>query len=262
MWARPDPLSASFESDLADQLHERLVERGLGQPLSPRVEEERRRRRARPVVVAQPCVLAQLAGRRGVQWHFALFALLGSANVQSTVAQVNVGAVKPERLARPQRARGHQPDHCLHARGAQPRRQASRGSEQRSDVLLAVEVWRDPRPAGGQQVLGRNLAVRVDRRHVPSEPADHPEPLPPPMRVSVDRELGEHHRQLGRDVRDARALQERDVLLEQVLGVLELEPELAADGQVVVQRSAQVGHDRSSGQGSASGLSVLRSTFA
>ena len=33
-----------------------------------------------------------------VQRHFALLALLGSADVHSAVAQIDVGAVKPERL--------------------------------------------------------------------------------------------------------------------------------------------------------------------
>ena len=120
-----------------------------------------------------------------------------------------------------------------------------------------------PWPAGGQQVGGGDLARRVERRHISGEAAHDPEPLTPPVRVSVDWQPGPHQRQLGRDPFRARLLQEVDEVLKQPLVGFELEPDTAADPQIVLERLAKRDHAAPpSGHGRASRRSVLRSTLA
>ncbi len=104
--------------------------------------------------------------------------------------------------------------------------------------------------------------MRVDRRQVAREAAHHPQPLAPVVGARVDRLLGPHHRQLGRDSIRTRLLQEVDEVLELAAGPDELEAELAADPQVVAQHLAHAAHAPPPGHGSASGSSDARSTFA
>jgi hypothetical protein len=73
----------------------------------------------------------------------------------------------------------------------------------------------------------------ADRRQVAREPAHDPQPLTPPERPRVDRQPRPHQRELGRDPDRAGPLEERDELLEQPLVGGELEPEPAADPQIV-----------------------------
>ena len=102
----------------------------------------------------------------------------------------------------------------------------------------AIRCWR-------KQIGRRDLGAGVERREIPSEPADHPEPLTPAVRFDACRLSGPRERELGRDPALAGQFNERDELGEKPPVGLELEPKLATDRQVVIERLAQPGHDRS-----------------
>jgi len=213
------------------------------------------------VAVASPAVLAQRDRGGVVQRHLAMLVLLCGADVQCAPGEVNVGSVKPERLAGTQAGDRQQPDHRLECGGTQPWRQCPGGGHQRLDLAGRVQVRSDPRQRRWQQILGWDLGRGVDRAQVASEAANDPEPPAPPVRVRLHR-CCPHQRELGRDALGASVVHEFDEILKRPAGLLELEPKPPANGQVVVRRRAQIGHDAPPGHGIASGLSLALSTFA
>jgi hypothetical protein len=214
------------------------------------------------VAVAQPGVVLQRFDGGGVQRNLALFGL-PRADVQRSALQVDVLAAQAECLPEPEPGCGHHPDHRLECRRAQRRRELPGGRHQRPDLRRRVDVRGDARAMGRQQVDRRHLAGRVDRGQVARETAHDPKPLPPPVRVNALRQPGPHHRQIDGDPLRARVLEKLHELLEQPPVGLQLEPELAADPQVVDQRLVKRGHAAPpSAHGRPSGRSALRSTFA
>jgi hypothetical protein len=71
-----------------------------------------------------------------------------------------------------------------------------------------------------------------------------------------------HQRQLAGDALGAGMVHELDEALEILSGLLQREPELPANGQIVAHGVAQISHGRAPGHGRASGLSRARSTVA
>ena len=177
--------AAAVQADLADQLRERPVEFLARHPPTARADEERRRCGLGETSVAQPRIVAQRADRAGVQRHLALLLLLARADVHHAVAKIDVLAVERERLPGAHPGDRQQPDQRLMTRGAQRRAESPGGRDQRRDLVLGVDVWRDPRAMAGQQVLGGDLAGGVDRREVAREPAHDRQPLTPAVRVRV-----------------------------------------------------------------------------
>ena len=151
-------------------------------------------------------------------------------------------AVERERFAGAHPGDRQQPDQRLMTRGAQRWSELSCGRDQRRDLGVCVDVWRDPRAMPGQKVRGGNLAGGVDRRQISGEPARDREPLAPAAWVRVDRHPRPHQRQLGGDPLSARLLEELDEPLQQPAVLRHLEPEPTADAKIVSQRVAQRGH--------------------
>jgi hypothetical protein len=169
--ARP----AAFQAGLADQLGKRLAELPAAHPPSSGGDEERRGRGSGEMSITQAGVLAQRADRAVVERYLALLVLLARADVQHTVAEVDVLAIARERLPRAYPGDSQQPDQRRMTRGVQRRPELSCSCQQRRDLGVCVDVGRDPRATPGQQVRGRDLASGVDRRQVAREPASHPE---------------------------------------------------------------------------------------
>jgi len=159
-------------------------------------------------------------------------------HVQRPIADIDIGAVEPERLPEPEPGRGHQSDHRLVARCAQRRRERSRGRHQRPDLHWRVDLRREARTIAGQQINRGHLACRVERGQVAREAADDPQPLPPPARVRVDRQPRPHPRQLDGDPLRARPARGTPRTAQAAVRAPELEPELAADRQVIPERYA------------------------
>ena len=120
-----------------------------------------------------------------VQRDLALLVLLARADVQHAVAKVDVLPVERERLCRAHAGDGQQPDQRVMPGGAQRRSELPGSGQQRRDVGVCVDVWRDPRAMPGQQIGGGNFAGGVDRGEVAREPASHPQALAPAVRMRV-----------------------------------------------------------------------------
>ena len=150
---------------------------------SPSLRGEEARGRVRPGAepVAQPGAPAKGFGRGGVGRHFALLLLLGAADMQRAIVQIDIAAVQPERLTEPQAGGRHQPDQRPHRRRVQRRRQRPRDRHQRDDLCVGVDVWRHPLLDGGQQIVGGHLeaatactapsASNTQRQHAPPRTA-------------------------------------------------------------------------------------------
>ncbi|MGB0091308.1 MAG: hypothetical protein WBP81_02035 [Solirubrobacteraceae bacterium] len=151
-----------------------------------------------PVALAGVLVLAKRCDGAGVHRDLSLFAPLPDRGDHPALA-VDVGVVEREHLPDPHPGRGEQPDHRPDRRRANRRRQHARGADQRRDLTRRIDVWRDPLLAGRKQIDRRDVGIRVERREVPSEPADDPEPLSEAVRVDPCRLFGPRERELGRD---------------------------------------------------------------
>jgi hypothetical protein len=199
-----------------------------------------------------------------VQRDLAPLLLLARTDLQHAVAKIDVWAVERERFSGTDPGDGKQPDQRLMTDRAQRRCQLSRGCHQRRDLLVGVDVWGDPRAMPGQEVLGGDLACRVDRCEMAREPAHDGKPLAPTVRVRLHRQPRPLQRQLGGDPFGAGPLEELDEPLQQPAVLGHGEPEPAADPQVVGKRFAKRGHAAppGDGHGRASALSAVRSTFA
>lgn len=139
-------------------------------------------------------VLRKRADRGGVERDLALLLLLARADVHHAVAEIDVVAVERERLSGTHSGDGQQPDHGHVACGAQRWREPACGVDQRRDLRVCIDVWRDPWAMPGQKVGGGNLAGGVDRREIPGEPASDGEPLAPAVRMRADRHPRPHQR--------------------------------------------------------------------
>src|ERR1022692_3525236 len=150
------------------------------------------------------------------------------------------------------------------AHGAQPRFQLPCGRHQRRDLRVCVDVWRDPRATRGQKILRGNLARGVDRRQMASEATRNPEPLAPAVRVRIRWHPRPRKRQLGGDPLSANLLEELDEPFKQPAVLGHLEPEPAADLQIVPEGFTKRAHATPpwDGHWRASARSALRSTFA
>jgi hypothetical protein len=200
-----------------------------------------------------------------VQRDLALLLLLAGANMHRAVAKVDIVAVKSERFAGAHPGDGQQPDQRLMARGAQRRSELSCSRDQRRDLGVCVDVWRDPRAMPGQEILGGNLARGVDRREMARESARDGEPLAPGVRVRVHRHPRPRQCQLGGDPLSTRPLEELDEPLQQPAVLRHLKPKPTADAKIVTERVAKRAHatpPSCDGHGRASAHSAVRSTLA
>lgn len=120
----------------------------------------------------------------------------------------------------------------------------------------------DPFQPAREQIGGRDLGLRIERREVACEAAHHPQPQ---AVVALARAglAGPAERQLAGDPFRARLLEEGDEPGELAPGALELEPELPADPQVVDQVIVERAHAAPPpGHGIASALNAAWSTLA
>src|SRR5947209_20024913 len=112
------------------------------------------------------------------------------------------------------------------------------------------------RPRAGSRWL-------VERVQIGHEAPDGREPERPPAAARSWRKAGPGERVLDRHPVLAGCLEERQVLSEELLGALELEPERATDPQIVSRVLLERGHAAPPlGQGRASSRRRSRSTFA
>ena len=126
-----------LREDVADSARRRTRASGLGK-----------------APVTQAGIVAQRRGGRRVQRHLALLAVLGGADVQHAVVEVDIVAVERQGLAGPQAGCRQQTDQRLVTQRAQRGREPAGGGHQRLDLRRGVNVWRHPRTMRGQQILG------------------------------------------------------------------------------------------------------------
>jgi hypothetical protein len=200
-----------------------------------------------------------------VHRHLALLSLFARADVQHAVTKIDVVAVESDCFARTHPSDRQQPDQRLMTRRAQRGSEPASGCHQRRDLGVGIDVGREALARDRQQVAAGNLTGGVDRRQIPSEPARDRQPLTPAGRMSVNGQPRPRERQLGGDPLSARPLEKLDESFEQPTVLRHLEPQPAADAQIVGERFAQPGHaapPSCDGHGRASARSALRSTLA
>ena len=186
-----------------------------------------------------------------MQWQSPRLVKLRLANGQQPGRRVKIAAVQTQRLTAAHPGGKDQPDKGLHCCGGQRRVQPPSGGHQCGDVGLRIQIRRGPSGAGGQQVGGRYLGVRVDALPPSGKTTHHAQSLGVPDRGTVRRQGGPLQGELSGHGVGAGRFGEVDELLEQPARADEPETQRTADREIVGHRTAQAAHCAPAGHGRA-----------
>jgi len=202
-------------------------------------------------LVAQPLVATQRRHRALVQRDLPGLAELGTMHGEHAVFDVEVLVVQADRLPDPQARDGKQPDQRLVGRALQQVAQGRRGCDQRGDVSSGIQVGHRPMGSGQEQAGGWHLDCRVQGVQVGGDAAHHRHPKRQPAPARARRQAHPGHRVLDGDHDRILLFQVVDELGEELGVAFQLEPQGAADPQIVGEQLPQRAHAAPCGHGRA-----------
>ena len=155
---------------------------------------------------------------------------------------------RPRSPLRPASGHSKQADQCPIGRDREWRGEVLGGRDQRRDICVGVEVWRQPMLAAGQRRrhLGRRVHGPADSWRTRGSVISRVDHHPGLTSLGI---VAHAHRRIGGHRRGPRALEVVDELLEELLVALELVAERSTHPQVVGQRRAAARSSRTSRPG-------------
>ncbi len=190
------------------------------------------------------------------------------AHDEDPLGQVHVVPVEADGFPDPHPGHVQQADNRREGRPTKGRGELSGRGHQPEDLLGRVQVGGGPVAPIWKEVRWGDLGAFVEQGEVFGEAAYDGEPTGEPALACTHREGRPRERELGGDGLGAGRLAVGDELVEQAPRTVELEPERAPQGEVVLQcGTKRVSHRATpsgspAGQGLASARSEERSTFA
>jgi hypothetical protein len=252
------------ETDAPGQGVEGGPDRGPGQPGAPRGHKKGGGGPAGEEPIPPRRIRGEHVLGRGVNRHQARLAELRAANGEQPGREVHIGGVQVERLADAQAGDGQQAQEPVVREPPQPvrGREVLRGLEQAPDLLVTVHVRARPARAVREPTPRGHFGVRVLGAPVAGEPSDKPEPPSPFHRAGRRRVLGPLKGQREGEVGGAVRLEKRGEAREGDPRGPELEPQAAAQLEIVLDALSPGGHRTPPGHGRARAARAARSTLA
>jgi len=193
----------------------------------------------------------------------AVFTELGIVDLQLAGAQVDIAPVERDRFSHSHAGAAQEAEQGLVGCSSQGRPQGSGGPHQAGDVRRRVQIGSAPLPPAGDQLQGGHLDRGVDALQVAGKAAHRAEPIRPAARGRPSGRGRPCHGSLNGNRAGPAALEVAEEVGQQAVVALELEPEPAADGQVVGGSLTELAaHHRAPGHGRAMLARAGKSSFA
>ena len=198
-----------------------------------------------------------------MQRHQPLPAKLRVCDRDHARGQVDVLSLKRDCLPDPHARDGEQAQQRLVARRPDRRAKHSGCLKQSTDLLLRPQVGGGPALAGAEHIARWHLGLGIDRLHVERKRPCRAQPLRPLNRLHTPRQLCPGDREIASDRDSAGSLEIGGQLRQHLSLAHELEPQRAAQTQILINVRLKAAHRGSlPGHGWANSRRRSRSTRA
>src|ERR1700722_8925710 len=257
--ARPMAVSGSAQADAPRRGIERPMNRAEIQSITPARDKKVLGDRApRPMPLALLEVMGQHLAGGGVQRNPSILTPFATADSEYPGLQIHVLELEVARFTQAKARDAEQTKQTVIDPGQQRtgstvrtvcwERHMERGMQELFDLLIGIKVRPSPLGLEGQQARRRNLRARIARASIARELAHVTEATRPMGGLGVLGNLRPPQCQGLRDIRGAAMFHERGELRQRPTGIVHLEAETAAQGQILLNRLTKCVHRTPPGQ--------------